>query len=79
MPCAGAVDLSINFKGKAVVVDALVSRGMTKELILSWYDLVRLNVLPCAFPNAMVVATTTTPQQSSSPRPSYAATASKNC
>ena len=50
MSCDGAVDIAILFRGHGVFVDALVTDGVRDDLLLSWYDLVNLGVLPNHFP-----------------------------
>ena len=60
IPCEGAVNLAVLFRDRGTYVDALVSSGVNNEILLSWYDLVELGVLPSGFPNAHVAAAAST-------------------
>lgn len=82
IPCEGAADLAIFFEGRGVIIDALITPGLQNELLLSWYDLVALGVLPANFPCPRALAINSSAASATYsanlPRQSYAQVLTKN-
>ena len=80
--CAGAVNVGVFHNGSAVVIDALITSGLQNEILISWYDLRELGIIPIDFPNAKAFlaksAVIPPPIISRPSSPSYASIASKN-
>ena len=51
MECEGSVNMRIAYQGKEVYTEALVSSALKDDMLISWHDLVELDVLPPGFPD----------------------------
>ena len=51
MPCEGSIELVLDYQGKKILIEALVSSALNDHLLVCWHDLVLLDVLPKEFPN----------------------------
>ena len=49
--CEGSIKLVIRFQGKAIKVTPLVSSALSEDMLISWHDLQRLDVISANFPN----------------------------
>ncbi len=57
MRCAGTVQLQVLYDGRPeIIVDALVSPDLRNEILLSWHDLLALQVIPVDFPATIAAA-----------------------
>ena len=48
--CDGRIFLKISHGNRTADVDALISRSLEDEILISWYDLISLGILPKNFP-----------------------------
>ena len=51
LSCDGRIDLLIDFQGITADINALISRDLKNDVIISWHDLKKLEILPKNFPN----------------------------
>ena len=52
MDCIGSVILRASVNGVTVTLNALVSRSLSDEILISWHDLINMRVIPANFPHA---------------------------
>ena len=53
LSCKGSIVFELSFQGNVVTVNVLVTDSITKDILISWYDLKALRVLPHDFPNVL--------------------------
>ena len=49
--CEGSIKLVIRFQGKTIRINPLVSSALSEDMLISWHDLQRLDVISANFPN----------------------------
>ena len=54
--CEGYINLSLHFQGKTIRIRPLVSSALSEDMLLSWHDLQRLNVISSSFPNRQQIS-----------------------
>jgi len=58
MACSGSVQVQATYKGRTTTLNALVSPALDNEVLISWFDLISLGVIPSDFPNPVATACT---------------------
>ena len=56
MMCEGSARIHIHFEGLEIETEVLVSSVLKDELLISWHDLIKLEIVPTNFPHRMKVA-----------------------
>ena len=68
MACEGRTPLKIEYQGITTPVMALVSSAMKNDMLISWEDLQKMQVLPRSFPQTLVRNTMSESQDAGSVR-----------